>query len=294
MEHTEAFSLIQDAAAEPAVLRSILERPDAARPDAAEDPLAGHIASCPVCGPEVRVLLRLADAIQSAPPDTATVDRLSPAVRASTLALVRASGVDRHGWAASGAADGPRDAVLHAQGTGSGARPMLRGWSRLRTWPLLAGVVAVVAVVAVAGALVTTGSLNRQLQAAQGSRDELARVTGTVDRLMQAQDHRVAILGRADGSGAGGSVIWSPGSGELVVLSEVLPAPPPGMTYRCWVAHAGTRQPVGEMHFQGGLAFWAGPLSQWGGVIEPGDQFGVSLVPAGGGPGGTTVLLGGV
>ncbi len=289
MEHAEASALLQDAAAEPAVLRSVLEGADGAA-----DLLAGHIAACPVCGPEARALLRLADAIQAAPPDTATVDRLPPGVRASTLALVRASGVDRHGWAASGPAAGPRDTPPRSREAAGGARPMLRGWSWLRTWPLLAGIAAVVAVVALAGALVTTGSLNRRLQAAQGSRDELARVTATVDRLMEEQDHRVAILGRADGSGAGGSVIWSPGSGELVVLSEVLPAPPPGMTYRCWVAHAGTRQPVGEMHFQGGLAFWAGPLSQWGGVIEPGDQFGVSLVSTAGGPAGTTVLLGGV
>lgn len=139
-----------------------------------------------------------------------------------------------------------------------------------------------------------TGDLNRQLQASRGERADLARVATTVDRLMQAQDRQVVVLDAVDGSGAGGSVIWSPTAGTLVVLSRTLPPPPAGMAYRCWVVHQGTRRPVGDMQFQGTLAYWAGPIAQWGGPIQAGDQFGVSLAPAAGGPAGKPVLEGSV
>ena len=298
MDHAEALALIERAAAEPARLRDVQE--DA---DPAWRALREHLASCDPCRREYLSWSRLGQALAAVTPDREPVERAPAGLRDATLALVRAAGVERGECATPAPAAGaPGEPVRSAESRPDGDLPAgavvgvaprvgrRLHWSR----PALAGLAAAAAVIVLLGGLAVTSSVSRQLEAARSQSAELAWVAGTVDRLMQTPDHRVVVLTSTTGGGAGGSVIWSPGSGTLVVLSQTLPPPPAGMTYRCWVLHGGTRQPVGEMHVEDGLAYWAGPLAEWGGVIQAGDQFGVSLVPATGGPSGTPVLTGSV
>jgi Anti-sigma-K factor rskA, C-terminal len=301
MEHAEALELIADAAARPGELATALDGADPAWQSLRE-----HLAACGPCREETAAWREVSAALAAAGPDPALVERVPSTLKASTLALVRATGVERSGIGPGrvapilgatlspgvGTAERSASRAAGRPGTGTGRHPWLR--APRRGWPALAGIAAVVALVAVIGGAATALTLDRQLQSARGDRAELARVAGVVDRLMQAPDRQVVVLTRTDGSGQGGSVVWSAASGTLVVLSETLAQPPVGMAYRCWVAYGGTRQPVGQMHFAGGLAYWAGPIAQWGGTIQPGDEFGVSLVPVAGGSGGTPVLTGSV
>jgi hypothetical protein len=78
-----------------------------------------------------------------------------------------------------------------------------------------------------------------------------------------------------------GSLAYSPGTAELVVVANGLTPPAGGLEYRCWVEVAGTRHRVGKMFFSRGLAYWVGPAPAVSG-LSSGATFGVSLVGASG------------
>jgi hypothetical protein len=128
-----------------------------------------------------------------------------------------------------------------------------------------------------------------QLEDARGQVAALASVTATLDGILASPSHRVVMLRTADGT-PGGTLAWS--SSNLVVLTSALPVPPEGSTYRCWVERNGYRTPVGSMWFSGSVGYWGGPLGAYGGFLDTGTRFGVSLVPATGGAGSPAVLIG--
>jgi hypothetical protein len=85
------------------------------------------------------------------------------------------------------------------------------------------------------------------------------------------------MLAGVDGNAATATLLFSPTSHELVVVSDVLAPPPAGHEYRCWVEVGGHRQPIGKMFFGGELAYWAGNVDALAGVADHA-QFGVSLI----------------
>ncbi len=122
----------------------------------------------------------------------------------------------------------------------------------------------------------------------------LAKVATWSHRIDGEPDAEYVVLeGTANGgSGAEGTLAFSPGTKELVVLAQGLPEPAAGMQYRCWVETDGGRRRIGQMFFGGDVAYWVGPVDTLTGV-GPGTRFGVSLVPAEGDSlAGDPILLG--
>ena len=83
-----------------------------------------------------------------------------------------------------------------------------------------------------------------------------------------------------DDSLAGGTLLFSPSSADLVVVATGLTEPEGGKEYRCWVMVDGERQPVGKMFFADELAYWVGPTPAVS-TLERGATFGVSLTETG-------------
>jgi hypothetical protein len=115
-------------------------------------------------------------------------------------------------------------------------------------------------------------------------------VTATLDGILQDSSHQVALLKTPAGTPAG-TVSWSASDQSVVVLTTALLNPPPGQVYRCWIVQGGASVAVGEMHFSGSTAYWAGSLGSWGNAVAPGSRFWVSLEPVAGGSKGTLVLV---
>ena len=76
----------------------------------------------------------------------------------------------------------------------------------------------------------------------------------------------------------------SPGSGDLVVVSSALTAPPEGVRYVCLLDRNGEQSRVGYMKFDGSLAYWAGPVNDPVDIGLTGDQFIVQLDSPGSAP----------
>ncbi|MEO5941162.1 MAG: hypothetical protein ABIZ72_09220, partial [Candidatus Limnocylindrales bacterium] len=95
---------------------------------------------------------------------------------------------------------------------------------------------------------------------------------------------RVALASGPNGGGptAAGTLIFSPGSSELVVVANGLTPPAAGREYRCWVEIDGARAPIGKMFFGGEIAYWVGKVPEVGG-LSAGARFGVTLVDIAGG-----------
>ena len=74
-----------------------------------------------------------------------------------------------------------------------------------------------------------------------------------------------------------GSIVYSPSTTELVVVSSGLTEPADGYEYRCWVDIDGIRERIGKMFFGDDLSYWRGATPV---VAEAGTSstFGVSLV----------------
>ena len=130
-----------------------------------------------------------------------------------------------------------------------------------------------------------------QLDRAKADAAALAGVTATLDRILQDSSHQVALLKTPAGTPAG-TVSWSASDQSVVVLTTALLNPPPGQVYRCWIVQGGASVAVGEMHFSGSTAYWAGSLGSWGNAVAPSSRFWVSLEPVAGGSKGTLVLEG--
>lgn len=273
MEHAEARELLEIAAVEPHGFERL-----AAGDTLEAAALAGHLAGCPECAEELERLRRASavvrDVVRTVPP----VD-----LRERTLAFVAAVGRQpQPGSATAGAAS----RVVPANVTvGASAAPARRGASRasprLGFW--VASIAAAVAI-AVLGTSILVGRDREATIAAQAEDiDSLAKVaiwTVRIDGLPDAQHVDLAGTGTA-GSGASGTLVFSPTSKEVVVLARGLPEPAAGLEYRCWMEIGGGRTKVGRMFLGGGVAYWVGNVEAVSKAV-PGTPFGVSLVPADG------------
>lgn len=277
MEHAEALERIEIAAAEPDGLARLTagDTPDGAA-------VAGHLAGCPACVAELARIARTSSIVREiigSEPD--------PALRERTLAFVRAVGRDRSG--APAAAVPPEPARV--PGTAAPAPSSLGARRRTR----LAWVAGLAAAVVIAGTLgFAAGGASRDQ--GLGGKDAEIRVlqltAATTLRVSEQPDaRRIALAPTTGGSGAAGTLLFSPRTGELVVVATGLAWEAAGQEYGCWVEVNGQRRRLGKMYWGGDLATWAG--SAYGlSSLPAGTTFGVSLGPVGGGDGATPVLTG--
>lgn len=254
--------------------------------------LREHLAGCVTCRADAAAWTRTTDALRAAAPladarELAGSTALSGDLRARTIALVRAAGVQRDGAPrAAPAPAAPREAYAQP--------PAFLASGRTRwPWRRLGVLAAAAAVVLLAGG--ATGlQLIGQRDQAQADVADLTHLTATLDQVLSDPSRQVVTLASAPGGGPGGTVAWSAASSELVVISDALAPAPEGQLYRCWVERNGVRTSVGRMRFTGSIAYWAGQMDSWGGTLAHGDRFGVSLASASasGGGGGDPVLFG--
>lgn len=263
MDHAEVGELLELAAVEPGGLERLTagDTPEAAA-------VAGHVAGCPDCASELDRLRRdaaiLRDVVRSLPP---------PELRERTLALVAAVGRDRPVASASGAGE------RVAAGLPAPLRPLAgRRQPRPGLW---VAAIAAVLVVAVAGTALIVGSSRDLLVATQsGQIAALSRVAAATVRIGGEPDARRVELVATGNAAATATVLFSPSSGELVIVADGLPAAPAGEEYGCWVEIGGARTRIGRMFFAGDVAFWVGPVPGLASVPD-GARFGVTLVPVG-------------
>ena len=258
MDHGQAQELIETAAAEPGGLDRLMagDTPDAAM-------LAGHVAACTTCGRELVRVRRTSETVREVLAASA-----DPALRERTLAYVRSVGRPR-----GGAPDLPPPAVA-AVPTAAQPRPARRPGPL----PLPLAWAASIAATAVI-ALGIGGFLGGPATPAPDPAAALARVTLATLRVEGEPDAERVALASTTAAATAGSLVFSPSTGELVVVATDLALPPDGAEYACWVESAdGGRRRVGRMFFGGGIAYWAGPVDGLD-TVEAGDRFGVSLVP---------------
>jgi anti-sigma-K factor RskA len=267
MDHAEARELLELAAVEPEGLDRLVagDTPDAAA-------LAGHLAGCRECTLVLTRLRRdavvIASVVRSTPP---------PELRNRTLSYVRQIGRDRSPPGTNAAA------VAGAQSSSAAARRR-----RPRRIAVFAGLAAAL-IAAVAGTGLILGARNQALIAERDAQIDrqadvvaaLSQVTAATLRVEAEPDaRRVELAGRA-GTAATGSILFSPGSRELVVVATGLTEPAAGRELRCWIEVDGRRDPVGKMFFGGDLSYWAGPVGTLG-EVSSSARFGISLVDAAG------------
>jgi hypothetical protein len=285
MEHADALERIEIAAAEPEGLDRLM-----AGDTAEAAAVAGHLAGCPACTAElarVRRTAAIAREVISTAPD--------PALRARTLAYVRAAGVPR------GAATAPQPPVPATMlPPAQPAAPVelaiareRRTMSRLRY-----AVVALAAALVIAigsGVVIYRSATTTQAELAHRSEEvaaleETNRATLRVTAQPDAQ--RVALAATPEAPAeAIGTLLFSPSSGELVAVASDLEPETDGEEYGCWVEVDGTRTRLGTMYWAGDLWTWAGPVNGLG-DLPAGSTFGVSLGPVSGGADATQVLVG--
>ena len=272
IDHEQVRELLELAAVEPGGLDRL-----AAGDTAESAAAAGHLAGCASCMEEARRLAAvgpvLRDAVASVPPDE---------LRARTLALVKAVGRERPMPAAAEVEEAgpslapPLVASERAQPTPLTADSVvLATRSRRRPrWPILAAA-AVLVVLVVGGSLFAFMSAGR-LQTQAANLAELNQAT--LDLTAQPDAVRVALIGVTDPTAAPGTLLFSPGTQELVVSAPSLTEPARGQWFACWMTRPdGSRVRLGWMEFGGGLAYWAG-WSEELAKAGPGTTFGVTLV----------------
>jgi anti-sigma factor RsiW len=283
MDHAEARELLEIAAVEPGGFDRLIagDTPDASA-------LASHLAGCPDCAEEMERLRRAATIVQgtlrSMPP---------PDLRDRTLAFVAAVGRDRSTEAAVAGAGGPATPSVSVVPSGHG-NSVRSGPPSRRLAGLWAASLAAAVVIAIVATSAWVTGIEDQRTAAQAQQiASLARVATWSLRIDAEADARyVDLQPAANGTEASASLVFSPSSGELVVLANNLPEPPQGMEYRCWMQAAAGAAPVGKMFFGGGVSYWVGDVESVKEATD-GTQFGVSLVPIGGaGSADNAVLLG--
>lgn len=146
-----------------------------------------------------------------------------------------------------------------ATGTGAEATGIRFRW--------LALAAAAVALVFVTGALLGP-MLGLTSPGSDTSGTGLTRVVTMTADILSRGGALTASLQTADGS-PGGAVVVSPGSGALVVVSTALSPLEGGARYLCYLERDGVRISIGEMHFDGDVAYWAGPVTD---PPDPGRQ----------------------
>lgn len=266
MDHDDVLEQLELAAVEPGGLDRLM-----AGDTATAGAVAGHLAGCESCAGELERLRRsvplLRDVVRTTPP---------PDLRERTLAFVAARGVVRGAPVASVVQD-PADAAADepvlapviplAAPVAARARP---------SWPWIAAIAAAVVISVVA----TTALLSIRSDERVASQDRVIAglgnvITSTLAIAGEPDATRVA-LASTDGSGAQGSLLFAPSTGQLVVVADGLAPEPDGQEYWCWVEVDGQRQPVGRMYLAQGLGYWAGE-SEVMTQVSAGATFGVSL-----------------
>jgi len=232
--------------------------------------IAGHLAGCPTCAEEARRLAvvgpLLAETVRSIPPED---------LRARTLALVREVGEVR--------VAGPEASVAAPAATDHRPPDRLRAparSSRRFAWPLAA---AAVLVAVVAGGALVGIPLSQRAGSAEARVAELTALATATQRLAGRPDATRVALVTTDGA-AGGTLVFSPGSQEVVVSALGLGAAGDDRVYACWIAGPdGQRTRIGTMSVDGDLAYWAGWSEELVGA-GPGTTFGLTLVDGSGRP----------
>lgn len=281
MDHAEALELIELAAVEPDGLERLMagDTPESGA-------VAGHLAGCPACVEELARIRRtatLARRVIATQPD--------PALRERTLAFVRAVGRDRSAEASITGADQHAASAPSPSTVASPPPRPIRPASARRPWLAIAGIAAaLILAVGLGFAVATVRSPADDLQQEVAA---LQATTAATLRLEAAPDtQRVKLAATVAGAGSAGDVLFSPTSGELLVVATGLPPLEPGHEYGCWLEANGERRHLGDMYAGGDLQSWAGQVAGLA-DLPPGAVFGVSLVPAGAGSG-TPVLTGSV
>jgi hypothetical protein len=285
MDHADAQELLETAAAEPGGLDRLMagDTVEAAA-------LAGHLAGCAECTADVGRLRRdaavIRDAVRSLPPE---------GLRERTLAYVAALGRER-GAGAEATPASPPTAVTPAQPAPS-SRPEASA-GRGEAGPVSArratvpsrwlAAIAAVLIAAVAGtALIVDARRDAEIAARDAELAERNAAVAVLERIASAglrvasepDAQHVSLTGA--GGEASGSLLFSPGTRELVVLATGLDEPADEREFRCWVEIDGERRPVGRMFFADELAFWAGPVEAVADLPD-GARFGVTLVDSAG------------
>jgi hypothetical protein len=271
MDHADTLERIEIAAVEPEGLERLMagDTPDGAA-------VAGHLAGCPACTAELARIRRTSElareAIRSLP---------DPALRDRTLTFVRVVGRDRSTAALEAL---PEPAPI--PGTTPARAAPLRVVPRDRRWfTALSGLAAAVVIAGVLGfaaAGVVRAPVTDQHLAENAV---LSAVAETTLRVEQQADATHLVLASVNGDAAvTGTLLFSPSSGELVMVADGLGPAPAGKEYGGWVAVDGEKRRIGRMYTGGELQAWAGPVDGLA-ALPPGAVFGVSLVPVGGGAG---------
>ena len=255
MDHAEAREALELAALEAGGLDRLM-----AGDTAEAAAVAGHLAGCDACATELERLRRAEPMLRDVVRTTAP-----PELRERTLAHVRERGVPRAPGVSAGAVGAPAAAIPAP----SPVVPLRRS-SPLR-W--IAAIAAAVVLSVVATNLLLGDRLDRQQRAIAG----LEAVTAATIGITAEPDAQRVSLTAAGGGDVTGSLLFSPGTTELVVVARGLERPPAGQEFRCWLAIEGERQVVGRMFFADDLAYWVGDTPAVGSL--PDDvTFGVSLV----------------
>jgi hypothetical protein len=133
--------------------------------------------------------------------------------------------------------------------------------------------------------------------AAQDDRETasaLVRITTASVALEAQPDVRhvtLAVAHPPSAAGPAGTLSFSPGSREVVVVTTGLATPGPDEEYRCWVEANGRRDQLGRMYEIGDIAAWEGTAEVIASV-PAGARFGISLAKAGEPGAGEPVLAG--
>jgi hypothetical protein len=268
MDHDDALALIETAAAEPGGLDRLMagDTPDAAL-------LAGHLADCHACTEELRRIGQTAQLVR-----TVVREQPSPELKERTLAYVRQVGRPRGEQPAAASVAAP---ALVGAAAASSSAPAVATRRAPRRWPRGLGLAATVGMSAVLAAGVAVAVVGVDRGAAEQQYEDtieaLAKVNVWTFRVDGEPDAQRVALAKADGS-PGATLVFSPGTTDLVVVANDLAQPPAGQEYRCWVEIDGQRQRVGKMFFGGGLAYWAGPVPAAASATD-GTRFGISLAP---------------
>lgn len=228
--------------------------------------VASHLAGCDTCTTELERLRHsaplLRDVIRTTPP---------PDLRERTLAFVHEYGIERGASSTTGP-DAPA------------APTVVRAPDRRRSvLPWAAAIAAAVVISVGVASIVVTNRIDTQLAVQQAAIDaqaktieQLSYLTGATLNVTSQPDLARVPLEPSGDAEATGTLLFSPGTTELVVVANGLALPPAGQEYRCWVERDGVRQPIGKMFFGGDLAYWAGDAASVA-DLPAGSTFGVSL-----------------
>jgi hypothetical protein len=282
MDHDATREQMELAALEPAGIERLMagDTPTA-------QAVAAHLTGCPACTGELARLERASKLIGAAVRETPPAD-----LRERTLATVRALGRTRGVPALAGAAPGGLASEVAVPMPIPAAGPMRSPRGRRVAVGWIAAIAAAVVLSVATTSLVVGWRVDRSLAAQTETIGALQEVTTGTLRVTSEPDARHVVLTAASNPNLNGTLVFSPSTSELVVVTTGLTLPPSGQEYRCWVERAGERERVGKMFFSGDLAYWIGPVSAVSG-LSGGARFGVSLVDAAGAATDTAPILAG-